>query len=144
MIVVLTLGTFDLPHAGHFNLLRRAKALGDKLIVALNTDEFVKEYKGKKPIMSLDERAAIIENCEYVDATIVNEDEGYTTIVNILPDIIVIGSDWLNKDYLKQIDPEDQLNDAYSTLGKLLSIIYVPYTEGMSSTEIKKRLRENE
>ena len=101
---VLTIGTFDLPHSGHFNLLRRAKALGDRLIVALNTDEFVEEYKGKKPIMSLDQRATIIENCKWVDAVIVNPDKGIGACELVMPDVLAVGSDWLTKDGLLATD----------------------------------------
>lgn len=128
---VLTLGTFDLPHRGHFKLLERAKALGDFLYVAINTDEFVEKYKGTKPILSLDHRATIIENSKFVDAVLVNEGNGATVIEKINPDFIVIGSDWLYEDYKKQIN--------YN--GKI-PVIYVPRTDDISTTDIKARLQQ--
>jgi len=134
-VEVLTLGTVDCPHKGHFNLLRRAKSLGDRLVVALNTDEFVASYKGGKPVMSLDERATAIENCKFVDAVIVNEDKGVEVIRKLNPDWIVIGSDWLGEDYLKQLGIEDSDIKAFED-----KIIYVPRTEGISTAEFKKRV----
>ncbi len=136
---VLTIGTFDLPHKGHFNLLRRAKQLGEKLIVGINTDEFVKKYKGKKPVMNLDERASIIEQCKYVDIVVVNEDNGLSLIKKIKPSWIVIGSDWLKKDYINQIGLEKGSHYYNLYIDK---IIYVPYTESISSSELKKRINK--
>jgi glycerol-3-phosphate cytidylyltransferase len=132
---ILTLGTFDLPHTGHFNLLKRAKALGTRLIVAINTDEFVKSFKGKNPVMSIDQRASILENCKYVDAVIVSDGAGYNTIIKINPDFIVIGSDYLSKDYRKQLGiPLNEWNYWKQ------KVLYIPYTDGISTTEIKRRL----
>jgi len=129
--IILTIGTFDLPHQGHFNLLRRAKALGDFLIVGINTDEFVLKYKKKTPILSLDQRSTIIENSKYVDAVIVNEDSGVTIINKINPKFVVIGSDWLLNEYTKQIE--------YFDTNK---IIYVPRTDEISTTKIIENINK--
>ncbi|HEX9266475.1 MAG TPA: adenylyltransferase/cytidyltransferase family protein, partial [Candidatus Limnocylindria bacterium] len=65
-------GTFDLFHLGHVNLLRNAKKHADIVVVALNTDEFNEQYKGKRPVMTLAERRAVLEACRYVDVVDVN------------------------------------------------------------------------
>ena len=135
MVTVLTLGTFDLPHNGHFKLLKRAKALGDRLIVAVNTDEFVESYKGRRPVLSTDQRASIIEECKYVDAVVLNEDCGKSIILKVNPDFIVIGSDWLSKDYAKQL--------GFATIEEVpCRVLYVPYTDNVSTTSIRGVLNE--
>lgn len=137
-MTVLTCGTFDLFHYGHVNLLREARAEGDKLIVGLNSDAFVTQYKGEKPIMDYYERRAVLLACEYVDEVIENDSESIRPLVQlILPTKIVVGSDWRDKDYFKQTCLSADYLDA-----KDISLVYVPYTKGISTTEIKKRCKQ--
>lgn len=90
---------------GHANFLKHCKKLADKVIVSLNTDEFIKEYKGATPIMNYEEREKSLLNLKYVDEVVSNTD-GYDskpTIISVKPDILAIGSDWALKDYYKQV-----------------------------------------
>jgi glycerol-3-phosphate cytidylyltransferase len=137
---VYTGGTFDLFHAGHVRLLERCRELSGEsgmVIVSLNTDEFIEEYKGKPPIISYQDRAEVLLSCRYVDKVIPNfgNEDSKPAIIEASPDIIAIGSDWARKDYYKQMqftqDWLDKLN---------ISLIYIPYTQGISSTDIKTRL----
>src|SRR5699024_256906 len=101
---VITYGTFDLLHYGHINLLRRAKALGDYLIVALSTDEFNWREKQKKSYFSYDERKAMLEAIRYVDLVIPEENWGQkkTDVEKYHVDVFVIGDDWTGQfDFLR-------------------------------------------
>ena len=134
---IYTGGTFDLPHAGHVNFLRKCAQLG-KVYVSLNTDEFIQEYKGKPPVMTFDERYEVLT--EYYSVHVVMSNDGGAdskeAILQVKPDIIAIGSDWARRDYHAQMGfNQDWLDE------RGISLIYIPYTQGISSTEVKKRLR---
>ena len=138
---VTTLGTFDLPHYGHLNLLKRCYELG-MVTVGLNTDHFIKNYKGKPPIMNYEERRLFLNSSGYVHKVIPNDQSSVgssslRTIIQAKTELIVIGSDWAKKDYLGQlgITVEDLEENG-------LSLMYVPYTQGISTTEIKRRVCE--
>lgn len=139
-LTIYTGGTFDLFHAGHVNFLKKCKDIVGKsgsVIVSLNTDEFIKEYKGKPPIVSFSDRMAVLKACKYVDQVVANSGgaDSKPTILEIKPDIIAIGTDWARKDYYKQMQfTQDWLDE------KNISLIYIPYTKGISSTEIKQRI----
>jgi glycerol-3-phosphate cytidylyltransferase len=139
-LVVYTGGTFDLFHAGHVNFLKRCKEIAGELgsvVVSLNTDEFIKEYKGKPPVVSFSDRMAVLKACKYVDQVIANSGgaDSKPTILQVSPNIIAIGTDWARRDYYKQMQfTQDWLDE------KDMSLIYIPYTKGISSTEIKTRL----
>jgi rfaE bifunctional protein nucleotidyltransferase chain/domain len=94
--VVFTNGVFDLIHAGHVDYLTKAKALGDILIVGMNTDDSVRRIKGiKRPILNQDERAFLISSFKPVDyVTLFDEDTPKEIIDEIIPDILVKGADW--------------------------------------------------
>lgn len=94
--VVFTNGCFDIIHAGHIDYLNKAKALGDILIVGLNTDNSVKRIKGdKRPIINEDERAEIISNLKPVDYVIFFDEETPSELINkLVPDILIKGADW--------------------------------------------------
>src|SRR5512139_1885498 len=94
--VVFTNGVFDLIHAGHVDYLSKAKALGDILVVGLNSDDSVKRIKGdKRPILKQDERAFVLSNLKPVDYVIFfDEDTPEKLISEIIPDILVKGADW--------------------------------------------------
>ncbi len=125
---VITYGTFDLLHYGHINLLRRARALGDYLIVALSTDEFNSEGKGKKCYFSYEQRKALLEAIRYVDLVIPETcwEQKVTDIKEYHIDTFVIGDDWAGKfDYLKEYGVE---------------VVYLPRTPEISTTQIKEDL----
>lgn len=136
MSVVYTGGTFDLFHEGHVNLLKRCADLG-KVVVSLNTDEFIAEYKGQPPVLSYHEREVVLRACKYVDDVVPNigGKDSKVAIDLVKPNYIVIGSDWAFKDYYLQMGFNHDWLDKRG-----IGLVYVPYTEGVSSTEIKKRI----
>ena len=126
---VITYGTFDLLHYGHINLLRRAKAFGDYLIVALSTDEFNTNCKNKTPYFSYEDRKMIVESIRYVDLVIPenNWDQKREDIHLYHVDTFVMGNDWEGKfDFLKEEGVE---------------VIYLPRTPMISTTRIKNDLK---
>lgn len=123
---VITYGTFDLLHYGHINLLKRAKLLGDYLIVGLSTNEF-NEIKGKKCYFSYEERKKLLESIRYVDLVIPERswEQKINDIKEFKVDILVMGDDWKGKfDYLKEY----------------CEVIYLPRTPEISTTKIKNDL----
>ena len=123
---ILTYGTFDLLHVGHINLLRRAKALGDYLVVAVSTDEF-NAIKNKKAYYSYEDRKTILEALKYVDEVIPenNWEQKIEDVQAHQIDTFVMGHDWEGKfDFLKDY----------------CEVIYLPRTEGISTTKIKEDL----
>lgn len=138
--VVYTGGTFDLFHSGHVRFLRACRRLvGDEgsVIVALNTDGFIEAYKGRPPIMSFAEREEVLLGCRYVDAVVPNiaGADSKPTILQVDPDFVVIGDDWARRDYYAQMQfTQDWLDDLE------IQLVYVPYTQGISTTELKQRI----
>lgn len=134
MIKVFTAGTWDLFHIGHLNILKTSKELGDYLVVGVSTEELVYSYKGKEPIISLEDRIKIIKSCRYVDEVIIQKDLlGIEMLKEINPDILTIGTDWQGKsikgiEYLKS---------------KNKKIYYINYTDKISTTLIIKKIRGN-
>lgn len=125
---VITYGTFDLLHYGHINLLRRAKALGDYLIVALSTDKFNWEEKKKKCYFSYEQRKALLESVRYVDLVIPEEswEQKRNDMHEYHIDTFVMGDDWRGKfDFLKEEGVE---------------VIYLSRTPEISTTQIKENL----
>ena len=128
---VITYGTFDLLHYGHINLLRRAKALGDYLIVALSTDEFNDREKHKRCYFSYNERKLLLEAIRYVDLVIPEENwEQKRTDVHLYKaDTFVMGDDWVGRfDFLKEEGVE---------------VVYLPRTPEISTTQIKNDLNHH-
>lgn len=125
---ILTYGTFDLLHFGHIEILRRAKALGDYLIVAVSSDEF-DEIKGKKSYHNFETRKKMLEAIRYVDLVIPenNWEQKRNDVVKYEVDCVVMGSDWEN-------------NEKFENLKDLCEVIYLPRTEGISTTKIKEEL----
>lgn len=127
---IITYGTFDLLHYGHINLLKKAKELGDYLVVGLSTDEF-NQIKGKKSFFDYEKRKALLEAIRYVDLVIPedNWEQKSDDIKEFKIDIFVIGDDWKGKfDYLKQCGVE---------------VVYLPRTPEISTTDIKNKLLNN-
>ena len=141
MVKVLTIGTFDLPHPGHVKFLERCKKLGDELVVGVNQDEFVERYKGARPILNILERLAMVESYRVVDGVAMNPQNWIGDSVKELllmakPEILAIGSDWASKDYYSQIGVSQHDLDKMG-----IQLVYLPYTKGLSSSDIKKRLK---
>jgi len=127
---IITYGTFDLLHAGHVNILRRAKELGDYLVVAVSSDEF-NRLKHKEVYHSYEDRKLILEAIKYVDEVIPEEnwEQKRDDIKKYDIDIFVMGHDWEGEfDFLKD----------------LCEVVYLPRTEGISTTKIKEDLNNND
>ena len=122
---VITYGTFDLFHFGHLELLRRAKELGDYLVVAVSTDEFNEKSKGKASISTYKERAAIVSAIEYVDEVIPETcwKQKESDVKDHKVDVFVMGDDW--REFFVELDCE---------------IVYLRRTPHVSSTEIKENI----
>lgn len=136
VFTVYTGGTFDLFHAGHVNFLRQCAKLG-RVVVSLNPDWFIEKYKGKAPIIPYHDRKAVLEACKYVYEVIENSggDDSKPAIEKAQPDFIVVGSDWAAKDYCSQMKFTKEWLYEHNIV-----LLYVSYTEGISTTEIKKRI----
>lgn len=125
---VITYGTFDLLHYGHINLLQRARELGDYLIVALSTDEFNSEMKGKVTYFSYEERKRLLEAIRYVDLVIPEEnwEQKVSDVKEFKVDTFVIGDDWKGEfDFLKEY----------------CEVVYLERTPEISTTKIKSDLK---
>ena len=126
---VITYGTFDLLHYGHINLLRRAKELGDYLVVVLSTDEFNWNEKQKKCYFSYEDRKKMLEAIRYVDLVVPEEnwDQKRSDVQKYNIDTFVMGDDWKGTfDFLKD----------------LCEVVYLPRTPDISTTQIKKDLNK--
>src|SRR5690554_4600155 len=128
---IYVIGVFDLFHAGHVELLKRAKNLGDKLIVAINGDDMVASYK-RKPFFNENDRMTIIKACKYVDeAFIIRQYDNKPIIQKYNIKKIVHGDDWEKESYMEQIrvTPEFlEQNDC--------QLVLLPYTKGISTSEL--------
>lgn len=127
--VVYTSGTFDMLHFNHLKMIEYARALGDILIVGVNTDELVASYKSQ-PIIPFEERIALMKAIKGPDIVIPQKSLDHTDKVDKLHfDIFVVGDDWAGKyDYLKK---------------QGVDVVYFPYGDGVSSTNLKRKIYNN-
>jgi glycerol-3-phosphate cytidylyltransferase len=124
---VITYGTFDMFHIGHLRLLQRQKELGDKLIVAVSTDEF-NEKKNKKTLIPYEQRAEIVAGIKYVDEVIAEEswEQKIDDIQRYNVDIFSMGEDWKGK---------------FDELKEYCEVVYLPRTKDISTTQLKQSLQ---
>ena len=133
--VGFTVGTFDMFHVGHLNLFKQAKEYFYYLIVAVHTDEWVMHCKNRPTVISYDDRAAIVEACRYVDKVVPNATRSKMEAWEKYHfDVAFIGDDWKGTDVWNKIETE------LKSVG--CDTVYVPYTKGISTTEIRKKLGE--
>lgn len=131
-------GTFDMLHYGHMSFLRECQKYGP-VLVSLNTDEFAERYK-RKPIMTIGERMEALNGCKYVDDVCINVgDENSGKTIDLISDrqiaYIAHGDDWFGPDLLNQLGVDDQwLSD------RAIKMLYVPYTKGISTSDIIGRI----
>lgn len=138
-MTLYTGGTFDLLHYGHMNFLKQCSKISDRVIVSLNTDEFIFKYKNKYPIMTYNERKRSLEGIRYVDEVIPNigGEDSKPAILSVHPNIVAIGDDWAKKDYFAQMNfTQDWLDE------QDIVLVYLSYTKGISTTDIKKRIAD--
>lgn len=132
MIIGYTTGVYDLFHIGHLNLLKNAKGMCDKLIVGVTIDELV-AYKGKQAMIPFEDRIEIVRSCKYVDAAVPQYDmDKLSACKKLGAKILFVGDDWYGTDKWKAY--EEQFAEAG------IRIVYFPYTQGKSSTQIRKAL----
>lgn len=145
MINIFTAGTYDIPHAGHFKIFKKCREIAGtgEVVVGINSDEFVMRYRGKPCVMSYAERKKTLLELPWIDRVLPNNQTGGNAQQTILEsgcNLIVIGSDWSpwhekKKDYLQQLGITQKWLDS---LG--IGLCFLPYTEWISSTEIKARI----
>ena len=132
MIIGYISGVFDLFHIGHLNILKNAKGMCDKLIVGVTTDDLV-AYKNKKAIIPYYDRVEIVRSIKYVDAVVAQEDMDKLKMCKKLnANIFFVGDDWYSTERFTQYEEEFKKDG--------ISIVYFPYTRGVSSTQISKAL----
>ena len=135
MIIGYTTGVYDMFHIGHLNILTRAKELCDYLIVGVSTDELVRREKNKTPVIPFDERVAIVGALKCVDQVVPQTDKNkFAAWEKYHFNKMFVGSDWKGtppwNDYEKQFEP----------IG--VDIVYLPHTDGISSTELTNLLKK--
>jgi len=133
MITVYTTGVFDILHKGHINILVNARNLGDSLVVGVQDDDGVFQYKGSYPVMSTLERVAQLEALPFVDKVIAYHGVDQRPYLrDISPNIMVQGDDWLKT---------GKRNEVFEYLKEHnIRLVLIPYTDGISTTEIKQRV----
>lgn len=140
-MIVYTGGTFDLFHRGHVRFLRKCRELagaGGEVVVSLNEDAFIEEFKKRKPICSYEERLEVVAACRYVDRVISNFGgaDSKPAILSVMPTVIAIGSDWAPpRDYFSQMQFTPEWLDLHG-----IQLAYADYTDGISSTQIRSRV----
>ncbi len=127
MRTVITYGTFDMFHIGHLKLLKRLSEMGDRVIVAVSTDEF-NQGKGKKTLIPYDQRSQIVESIKYVDMVVPEEswEQKLTDVKKYNVDLFAIGEDWKGR---------------FDFLEELCEVVYLPRTKNISTTDLKKSLK---
>lgn len=128
-----TTGVYDMFHIGHLNLLRRAKEQCDFLIVGVSTDECVQTYKNKTPVISFEDRKAIVEAIQYVDKVVPQKNmDKYEAWENLHFDVLFHGDDW------KGSTMYNEMEDKLKKHG--VEFVYFPYTKNISSTKLRAEL----
>lgn len=138
MRTILVLGSFDLYHVGHVELLRRARAYGDRLIVALNTNPFIQQFKGQPPVCNYEERQLVLLSCRHVDDVIPNDGTDQPNVIlRSGADTIIVGDDWQGDKYLQQLGISRRFLEDNE-----IEIVTLPRTLGISTTDIRGRLAQ--
>jgi glycerol-3-phosphate cytidylyltransferase len=139
-VIILTLGSFDMLHVGHLELLETCRKMAGpdgRVVVGLNTDAFITRYKRRAPLQPYGQREEMLRSCRFVDLVVANlgEEDSRGVIETVRPDLLAIGDDWLDRDYLGQLGiTATWLQERH------LAIEYVPRTRGVSTTQIRERL----
>ena len=131
-----TAGTYDLFHIGHLNILKNEKKYCDYLIVAVSTDELVLDYKHHLPTIPFEERCEIVAAIKYVDKVIAQENmDKITPALENNINVMFVGSDWQGTDRWNKLEAD---------LAKYnIDVIYLPHTDGISSTMLRNKLRKD-
>ncbi len=129
-------GVYDLFHVGHLNMIQTAKKYCDYLIVGVHGDDVVEEYKHYKPIINENDRKRIVESIKGVDRVVINDTRDKLELLNRYQfNAVFIGDDWKGT---------ERWNNFEKILARYgVDVVYVPYTQGISTTDIKKRILGN-
>ena len=129
-----TTGVFDVLHRGHLNILKQAKEQCDYLVVGVTTDRLCFERKNKYPVMPEEDRIDIVGAIRYVDQVVKQENMNKVNAIKVLEcDVVFVGSDWEGTAAWKEYEEE---------LKKIkCDVVYIPHTDGISSTILRERLR---
>ena len=132
IIIGYTTGVYDLFHIGHLNLFKNAKGICDKLVVGVTVDELV-AYKGKRALIPFEDRIELVRSCKYVDAAVPQYDmDKLTACKKLGARFLFVGDDWYGTEKWKKYETE------FAKEG--ITIVYFPYTKGVSSTKITEAL----
>jgi len=130
-VVVYVIGVFDLFHRGHIELFRRARQLGDKLIVAVNGDEMTAVYK-RRPFFPEEDRLELVRACRYVDeAFVAREFDNRQFVLKYRVNKIVHGNDWSHTSYIQQIRLSEEFIAEHN-----VEMVYLPYWSGISTSQL--------
>lgn len=133
-VIGYTTGVYDMFHIGHLNVIQKAKEQCDYLIVGVSTDELVQKEKGKTPVISFEERCAIVSAIKYVDEVVPQIDKNKLRAWERYHfDKMFVGSDWKNTQQWKEFENQ------FEPLG--VEIVYLPHTDGISSTKLTKVIK---
>ena len=135
IIIGYTTGVFDLFHVGHIRILKKSKSLCDKLIVGVSSDNLVKKYKNKYPVISQKERMEVVKSNKYVNYVVSqNTLDKFISWKKLKYDIMFVGDDWYDTKKWQELDKK------FKKVG--VRIVYLPYTKGTSSTKINNILNK--
>lgn len=133
ILIGYTTGVYDLFHIGHLNLLKNAKGMCDYLVVGVTVDELV-AYKGKKAMIPFEDRIEIVRSCKYVDAAVPQYDmDKLTACKKLGAKVLFVGDDWYGTEKWHEYEKK--------FVEEGIRIVYFPYTQGTSSTQIRKALQ---
>jgi cytidyltransferase-like protein len=133
---VYAIGVFDLFHRGHLEFLKKAKKLGNNLIVSINSDRLVAGYK-RTPIYNEKDRLELVKSCKFVDdAFIIDSYDNKEFLKEYFIDAIVHGDDWESESYKKQIRVDDKFLKRYG-----IELVFVEYTNDISTSDIIRRIK---
>lgn len=141
MSVVYSGGSFDLLHVGHLELLKGCRELAGiygKVVIALNTDEFIQQFKSKTPVCSYSQRKEVLESTRYVDLVVCNTgcQDSKPVIEIVQPDTVVVGSDWEKEAYMDQMGfTAEWLAD------RGIELVFLERTTGVSTSGLRSRTK---
>lgn len=134
-VVVYTAGVYDMFHVGHLNLLKMAKGLGDKLIVAVSTDDLVERHKPGQLVIPYEQRAEIVSAIKYVDVCVPQKDrDKFEAWKRLKYNVLAVGDDWFGREDFEVYEKK------LTAVG--VKVVYLPYTEHISSSILRRRFRE--
>lgn len=138
-MIVYTQGSFDMPHEGHMRLLERCAMIGE-VYVSILSDESYESYRGYPPVYPFEQRKAVIASNKHVTLCFKGDNKRTEEeLLEVFPDFVVVGSDWAKKDIYKQYGLSPEWFENHE-----IEILFFPYTETISSTQLRERCRNSQ